>query len=91
MCLKTDPDERPNIDQVIQSPWISVRVKNGTDFENLFSFESLKEKVRVRAFYYTESVKALLIIFFSYFFLRQNMAPGLHQATIVSLLNFASR
>lgn len=23
MCLKTDPDERPNIDQVIQSPWIS--------------------------------------------------------------------
>ena len=44
MCLKTDPDERPNIDQVIQSPWISVRVK-----ENLFSFESLKQKVRVRA------------------------------------------
>ena len=49
MCLKTDPDERPNIDQVIQSPWISVRVKDGKDFENLFSFESIKQKVRVRA------------------------------------------
>merc|ERR1712038_515838 len=23
ICLKTDPDERPNIDQVIESPWIS--------------------------------------------------------------------
>ena len=25
LCLKTNPDERPTIDQVIASPWISVR------------------------------------------------------------------
>ena len=24
LCLKTNPDERPTIDQVIASPWISV-------------------------------------------------------------------
>ena len=43
LCLKTNPDERPTIDQVIENPWISVRnIFLFFPFCSQFSFSAIR-------------------------------------------------